>query len=626
MHPSTSQSNRSSGLARTLAVVLAVWLGGCKKVEQATSPVPPPTYTGPAFLHGTVGSMTRLRGSGPQLVSGYGLVVNLQGTGSAEVPAFLRQWLINEMRKRGVGSAALGTGQMTPERMLASLDTAVVQVQGLIPPGATKGTRFDVLVTSLPQTQTTSLLGGRLWTVDLVQGAGDRSLQYRHKLGQASGPLYINPFDESTPQERKLQIQRQAVVLSGGVATTSRQLELLLNQPSWQRSRLIADRINERFPKAPYDKWDTASAVNDVYITLNIPERYSTNPETLLELIGHLFTQRAPGFEQTKAQQLADLLLAQPRYGPDVLLAWVAMGKIVLPVIRPLYNHADPQITLTALEAGARMEDEATVEHLSRLAQQGDVQSRRRVARMLVNLPSSIRGSNLLQGLLDDHDQSVRVAAYESLVTVNDPSIHRMAIDGPDAERFKFVLDLVPARRPLVYIAHQRLPRLVIFNPTLGFRTPFLATLWGNRLMVRGAGESIAVFSQKPGQVDGRTAEIPATAAEFIYLLAHKPTMSQPAEGLDLTYSEVASAVYQLCQQGTIPSDTHLQINPIAQAIADAQQAATDEPRPETDKDQGVYEPVGGSAQSRPEDWDALGPGDSAATDDEPVPPPLFFP
>ena len=29
--------------------------------------------------------------------------------------------------------------------------------------------------------------------------------------------------------------------------TTDRRVELILNQPSWQRSRLIADRINERF-------------------------------------------------------------------------------------------------------------------------------------------------------------------------------------------------------------------------------------------------------------------------------------------------------------------------------------------------------------------------------------------
>ena len=47
------------------------------------------------------------------------------------------------------------------------MDTAVVVVEGLIPPGATEGTRFDLRVFAHPMTSTTSLEGGRLYTTCL---------------------------------------------------------------------------------------------------------------------------------------------------------------------------------------------------------------------------------------------------------------------------------------------------------------------------------------------------------------------------------------------------------------------------------------------------------------------------
>ncbi len=557
---------------------------GSQRESRARPTAPAPTYTGPRFLHGTIGSMARLRGYEPQLVSGYGLIVNLNGTGSSEVPAYLRQWMLNEMRKRGVGSASLGTRKLTPEKVLASRNTSVVVVQGLIPPGGTKGTRFDVLVSCLPQTQTTSLQGGRLWSVDLSLGGSDPSMRFSQKLGVASGPTYINPFDDRTPTQQRLDIQRQAVVLSGGVATSNREVELTLNQHSWQRSRLIADRINERFPKAPSDHLNTAIAIDDTRITINVPGRYTGRSENLLALISHLYLQGSAGFSQQQAQRLADMLVAQPRYQRDVALAWVAMGKTVLLVTRQYYGHATQEVSMAALEAGARLEDETVTPYLDDLAQSPESELRKRVAELLVHLPRSLRGTRTLHRLLDDADVPVRLQAYESLAAMNDPIIRRQAIDAVDPQRFKFVLDLVPSQRPLVYVAQRGMPRLVIFTPRLGFESPFLSTLWENRLMLRsqGPGKRVKVFYQSPGRIEGSTMEIEPTVAQLVYLLGHQPTMGQPARGLDLTFGQVAGAVYRLSQDGAIAGETHLQINPLPAAIARTQQETGTQPRPET--------------------------------------------
>lgn len=581
----------TSSAGWTLGAVVWVTImatGACSQKQPRPAP-PPPTYTGPAYLHGSVGSMTRLLGDQPLIVGGYGLVVNLNATGSSEVPAYLRQWLINEMRKKGVGSASVGGGTLSPEQMLASHHTTVVAVQGLVPPGATNGMRFDVWVTCLPQTQTTSLEGGRLWSTDLSIGGTSPSMRFSRKLAVAAGPTYINPLGPDTPDEGQLTLKRQAVVLSGGVVTTSRPLDLVLNQPSWQRSRLIADRINERFPKAPSDRYHTAVATDDSRIRLHVPARYAGRSQQLLELMAHLFVQRAPGFEQAKAQQLADLLTAQPRYASNVALAWVAMGRTVLPVMRQLYEHPHQDVRLTALEAGARLKDEAVTDPLGRLAQLDAPPVRRRVAKTLSHLPQSLRAARILHTLLDDEDRLVRIEAYESLAAINDPLIIRTAIDGPDPQTFKFVLDLIPAQKPLIYVAQSRWPRLVIFDPALGFRSPFLAKLWDNRLMLRSSApdQALAVFFQKPGQVEGQTHDIKPTVADLVYLLAHRPSVASPAEGLDLSFGQVVGVMHHLCENGYIPSNMHLQINPLAAAIAQTAQTPADPRRP-------AVEPVGG--------------------------------
>ena len=145
------------GLLMCAAVAATSFPGCTKTLDRPPAVVPPPTYTGPAFLHGTVGSMTEVRGFHPQLVSGYGIVVwpPGTGTGSSEVPPRLRQWLINMMSKKGIGSSRLKASHLRPESFLNSRDTAVVRVDGFIPPAATQGPRFDVVVTALEHTQTT---------------------------------------------------------------------------------------------------------------------------------------------------------------------------------------------------------------------------------------------------------------------------------------------------------------------------------------------------------------------------------------------------------------------------------------------------------------------------------------
>ncbi|MCX5661989.1 MAG: flagellar basal body P-ring protein FlgI [Planctomycetota bacterium] len=530
---------------------------------------PPPSFNGPPYLHGTIGSLASVRGFEPLLVSGYGLVVGLPGTGSADVPPYLRQWLIQEMRRGGMGNPQFKAEDMAPERVLTSKTAAPVILEGLIPPGAVVGTRFDVLVTALPRTQTTSLDGGTLYTFNLAVDGANLDLRTYHSLAKVSGPMYLNPFESANSEERP-DLERQAVVVGGGVVTDAREIELILNTPSWQRSRLIADTINERFPhNSDIDREDVAKPITDQMIRLNVPARYAGRPDELISLINHLYIQRAPGFEAEKAQQLANLLVKNPAtYAADVTLCWQTLGRVALPVIRRYYDHPDPAVRLVALDAGARQGDERTVDRLSELCKSPDPAMRRRSAEMLVHLPRSLRAARLLKDLLDDEERPVRVAAYETLAEVNDPLLQRRTFFRD--KQFKFRLDLVPSDKPLIYISQKDYPRIAIFNPMVGFRTPTVAKLWDNRLMLKieADDQPVTAYYQKPGEPKPQLYQFAPTVANLVFLLSHKPSLEQPTQGLDLNYSQVVAALSRLSKAGYVPVDVEVRNNQLATLIA----------------------------------------------------------
>ncbi|MDX1565971.1 MAG: flagellar basal body P-ring protein FlgI, partial [Phycisphaeraceae bacterium] len=161
----------------TAILILALASGlGCApaEIQPEAEVTPPPLYNNvPTFLRTTIKSMTQLQGYRSIVVSGHGVVVGLKGTGSAEVPPGLREKMLNEIRRGGIGVKGIGQGSQTAEQFLASLNTAVVEVQAVIPPGAPKGTQLDLVVRALEATQTTSLEGGLLYTTPLSVGGSN---------------------------------------------------------------------------------------------------------------------------------------------------------------------------------------------------------------------------------------------------------------------------------------------------------------------------------------------------------------------------------------------------------------------------------------------------------------------
>lgn len=432
------------------------------------------TFSGPRYLRGTIGSYGSFLNNQPRYVGGYGMVVDLNATGSNEVPGFLREWLTKEMLRNSLGSIAFGTERFGPERVMADLGSSVVAVEGLIPPGAVRGSKFDVLVTMIDQTST-SLAGGRLfWPTGLSITGLDRSLAFTESEGAAYGELFVNPVEQGG--EVDAEFLRRAIVVNGGTVLKSQTVQFVLNQPSYRVSHAIAERINARFEAGDADHLPTAVAKTDGLIEINMPARFSTQPDKLLSLIKHMYLDPTPGFVKPQAEALAQALLVDPGVRAEsVSEAWKGLGPNSVPVLRKLYSHPDAVVRQAALEAGAWLNDTKTIAKLREQSQQGKPAQRVRAANALIAMTRSHDARREVRKLLDDPDPEVRIGAYEALSLVRDRSIERVSVAGENTH--KFYIDRVPSKYPMILAIQGRELAIVIFGQDLPLRKNAFAKL-----------------------------------------------------------------------------------------------------------------------------------------------------
>jgi hypothetical protein len=467
-------------------------------------------------------------------------------------------------------------GDITPSELLSSTETAVVIVQGVVPPGAVVGQRFDVQVQTVPGSSATSLEGGRLWTTDLFEGIVVPGGPATPVIARARGDLFINPFADPAKQESDAIVRTNARILNGGSVVTSRDLILSLDNPSHARARSIVSAINSKWPHGD-GREDTARGINDETILINVPRRYADNSAEFVQLLTHLRVDQ--GFDRTWAQRYAKVLRNEPYLAESMSWALQALGELALPPLRDLYDFPEPAPRLAALRAGAALGDALVSPHLKEIARTGDPALRLQAIELLAGLGPDPRVNSALRELLSDDEADVRIAAYEALAERGDPFLRRRYIGD------KFVLDVAPSKHPMIYVSQQRQPKIVVFGDDLAVKQPVLASGWEDRLMLAAddAGGDVRVYYQDYATGRAETIEnIPPEAASLIQTLAHEPTPENPRPGFDLSYSEVVGALHELWSDGAFPADFIAEQDVLAAELIRSLQPLAIEDRPET--------------------------------------------
>lgn len=610
-------------LGAVLSAVLMV--GGCSGKDKAVPRprvVMPVVRDIPAPLRGTIGSEVTFRGIDPVLITGYGLVVGLNGTGGGILPEAIAGTMEREMALRGIarGGTAEGTGLTlpdgrgrTPAEVLRDKRVAVVVVYARVPPGAPRGMTFDVFVQAV---NATSLQGGMLWTTDLQIGPSNPFGGIKKKLiAKAKGPLFTNPFVE--PGVGGAGARTVGRVMGGGIMTEPLDIEMVLDNASHARARVITNAINTRFPEGVGDRAPPARGRNDSSVALTVPARYHRNAGDFIKMVQHLpIDPRIPGEEY--ARRYTEGLKTDPALWEDLMWCLQAVGPASITQLRSLYDYPELIPRMAALRAGAGLRDARAAEPLEDMATTGPTGRRAEATRMLGEIEGGIGIDLILHELVDDPELVVRIAAYESLAAraVRSRILYllvrrerQLQVPGPpmtlyevdlSARRWlpadnaqgirrrpvdrKFVMDQIPSQKLMVYATQQGEARLVIFGgEEVRLQAPLLVSTWSDRLMLMSDSPQDPVRVYYKDYRTGRVIiqEVPYSIPQLIEFMAHTPTPEDPTPGLGLSYSEVVGALAAIADAGAMNAPLHTEQDRLLTELIEAQRAGIVADRPE---------------------------------------------
>lgn len=585
-------------LCGLVLILLALALGGCddSRSMMAPSAKPAPTVLVPGGLSGTVSEYAVLVGSEDLVVKGYGVVVGLGTKGSGEVPEGLHRYLVHQMATLGVGTYATGTAMISPSRILSDKDTAVVVVGGRIPPAAPAGTRFDIHIESLPQTQTLSLSGGYLMGTELRLNANVTVAAFGDikSWAMAHGPVFVNDFADtsSRPDEGRLKI---GSIPNGGVVTTQRPVRLELRRSDYTLATMTQQKINQRFGGGMKMAWARSPSL----VELNIPDDLRGDYEHFLQLVMHLYLIGGSGGEEMHARQLARAILLPTAMPDDISLVWEAMGRQILPVIRDSYTSSNSTAAFYACRAGLRLEDVMAVEPMGRLAQVADNPFQLQAIAEIGRARRMVQFKPILKALLSDRNELVRIAAYEAVCRHGLAGlVRRTEVPG------QFIMDEVDTDGEFtIYATVSGQPRIVLFGRGMPVNRPVFYSPSDELITInaRGVEDDLTAYRRLPrGNAVSDSFRIRAQVVDLVTTLATTPerhaapeNTTQPrlgtalhvttvttspayppvpgsaieVTGMGLTYSQVLGVLNGLCKNGAIPAKFVLQRPPNIQKI-----------------------------------------------------------
>ena len=592
--PSRSGHNHTLLIRPAALALAAATLAGCSGIERTDRADRPDranlaaAIEVPLILQGTISSEAMLDGNQPIIVHGYGLVVGLNGTGSADIPPAVRGHMIAMASRHGIGRPSSGWGSLSPDVLLDSSDTAVVVVEGVIPPAATEKARFDVRVFAYPTSGTTSLERGRLYTTDLVPASrpdvGRRVLpptgsRTPAALATAGGPLFINPFASPGSFGSDDIDRRTGLILNGGTVIKDIPLKLRLVTPSHTRAAVIQNALNTRFSQEPGQRDPTARGESDESIEITVPPSFRDKTEDFVQLIQHT-TIRQAGTERIAAT-ISRYVQENPAVARAASWRWEALGPRALPIVRDLYDIPAELPRLAALRAGAFLDDPLVTTHLITMARSSSLDTQYQSIRLLAGMGTDPRIDLMLRELLNADDFETRIEAYEALVERRAPSVGRLDVDG------NFVLDVVASINRMVYITQVGMPRIVVFGTDLAVKRPCTVVIWSGQLMIRGDldKDDIEVYYRPRGAMQGSTYWVGPRLTELVSVLGRATIADNPQPGLGLSYSEVVSVLYQIWRQGYLEADFRPEQDRVLAAILRQRRRELVTERPEFDTD-----------------------------------------
>ncbi|NLX15245.1 MAG: hypothetical protein GXY44_16580 [Phycisphaerales bacterium] len=506
-------------------------------------------------MAGTVGEVTYLRGAQGLRVRGYGLVVGLPGTGGTNCQPTYRDHVAREVRRAKSANPNEWPRSATADDILNSPNTAVVQVDAIIPVGALKGRRLDVTVRAV-DLDSTSLAGGILKPCELKLYNPDNPQLEGRTHATAQGTVFVNPF-VSESEGATVANFREGRILGGGINTENRRMSLVLTFESYSTVRQVETAINQRFKSTQYAK--IADGISSTNVDINLPEEYKDREMQFLRLVRHLPLSVAREVHERRAGELIGELAQPDAPWEDVALSLEGLGKTIIPILREHYPDTRPHVNYYTARTGLRLMDDTAIEGVLRHARDRRSIFRQQAIRELGTCAMPGRAGPALKELLGDPDVSIRIAAYEALRTV-DPGMVEKFIVG--AKPVNFILEVVFFDGPpLIYVRRTEEPRIALIGgPRMMFRPPLLYADSGKPLTLSASvdADTLSIVRKNPqGEVIAGPARAPLAVAPLVRFLGENPErdINGALRGFGISYADIIDLLFRLSKDGAINAD-----------------------------------------------------------------------
>ena len=483
----------------------------------------------------TIGSLSELFSFDTIAVEGYGLVGGLKGTGSAQCPPDIRAYLEKYILKQLPNVKNI-------RNFIDSKNTAVVLIRGFMPTSLLKNEKFDLLVTALPQTQTSSLEAGQLWGAELFE-AGRFGLSIK-PIAKAEGAVFVDTVGDIKTDERS------GYILGGGSARIEHGVSLVLRKSDFRVSKLIQDKLNERFGPG------TANAVYDNLVELKVPAEYIRQKTRFIALAGALYILDDDKLTSERINRhIRELAVSEDKYPSEIALE--SIGNLSLNKLEVLLNSANDEVRLRAARCILNLGSDAGLNILRKLAIDKDSAYRVEAIKAIAKSGEKNASSAIFRSFLMDEDFKIRLLAYQQLSQMDDISIITEGIGR------EFYLDRISqGGKKAIFISRSQEPRIVMFStPIYCYENIFLRSADGIITLNSPEGQSfvsIIIKASEKGNLGGflqlqssyRLTDIIRTICEG---------SAQYGDGqLRVSYSQIAALLKQMSDKGAIKAEFYV--------------------------------------------------------------------
>lgn len=487
---------------------------------------------------GLIGDVGSVVGFGSTQLKGLGLVNNLAGTGAKDCPPSVRQYLVGYISQQIPADS-----KINPAGLIADENTAAVSVLGLFPAGAREGEQFDIIVSSLKGTETTSLNRGRLMPGEMMQKSSN--LVQTKPLAKMQGALFIPENSDGL----------YGYVLNGGTVIDGKKVIFKMKKPDYPLISRVRDAINSKFGDR------TAIAVSEQQINLSIPEEYGQRKVEFLKIINSIEIFPPENLSKNIENLIEKLKSGSKEEKERIKYRLIAIGKPAAGQVKKLLNSSDNEIRLIAAEILLTVGNYAGYLPLTEFAFDGNKSQQLTAIEILAWHGRRNDSAGVLVRLLNDNDIEVKLSAYEHLRRFKDVSISKRTI-----ETFNGNFELgriVQSSRQIIWTARSGQPRIALFGSPIYCR---------DNVFVESTNKNLIITSQ-PGQksvtivkTDTKTGEIAKISCSnelgiIISRLSQVPAKKKvngteiTANGLGVSYSEMTKFINLMCKKGALKAE-----------------------------------------------------------------------